>query len=710
MKKSIKSSAIRTGLWTGVAAIGLAAAWAAQAQDAATEGQNGTTLAPIVLQGEGQSGATGHVEGYVAKGSATATKTGTPIIETQQSISVVTRDQLDTQAVTNLGEALGYVPGVVGSPYGSDGRFDSPNIRGFDGGVSQYLNGLKIMRGFGAPSFEIYGLENVEVLRGPASVLYGQGNPGGMINMISKRPQFDNPTNEVGLFAGSYDTYGTFFDLTGPVNDAFAYRLTGLGKLAGMQTDEMENDRLYIAPAFTWKPDEDTSLTVLASYQKDNPDTPSFLPSSLMIDTDNALPRDFYAGDKSFDDSDRRWFNLGYEFEHRFNDTFTFRQNARYSKFDWDYQSVLPYGVAADGRTLNRYLSIQEENLWSINFDNQIQSEFSTGQLEHTLVTGVDVRYFHSDTTSTFDFSAPTLDIYDPIYGQDFVKPVSAAPVVQKLWQTGIYAQDEIKYDNWRATAGLRYDWTSIETEGTSDTQDDSKLTGRAGLSYLFDNGIAPYISYATSFEPTVGTDSDGNSLEPTTGKQTEIGIKYQPTGFDGYFSVAAFDLRQENVLTTTSLPGGGTFSDQIGKVKVRGVELEGVASIAQGVNLRAAYTYLDAEISGGDNDGNRPANTPENTASLWVDYTFADDTVLQGLTVGGGVRYIGDRFGSNSNGIRLDGNTLLDAAIKYERNGYKASLNFKNLTDEKYVAFCGDFGCTYGDGRTVMGKVSFTW
>lgn len=699
-----QSKILNTGMKASAAAIAIMAAWPAAAQDA------GTTLAPIIVQGDGQQNPKGPVKGYVAKSSATATKTGTPIVETQQSISVVTNDQIEAQGVTNLSEALAYVPGVVGSPYGSDGRFDSPNIRGFDGGKSQYLNGLKIMREFGAPSFETYGLENVEVTRGPASVLYGQGNPGGMVNMVSKRPQFDNPTNEVGVFAGSYDTYGTFIDLTGPVNDTLAYRLTALGKLAGMQTDYMENDRLYVAPAFTWKPDEDTSLTVLASYQKDNPDTPSYLPSSLMIDTANPISRDFYAGDKSFDKSDRRWFNLGYEFEHSFDETFTFRQNARYSKFDWDYQSVLPYGVQADGRTLNRYLSIQEENLWSINFDNQLEADFSTGPLEHKLVTGVDVRYFNSDTTSTFDFSAPGLDIYDPVYGQNFVIPTLSAPTVQKLWQTGIYAQDEISYENWRATAGLRYDWTSIETEGASDKQDDGKLTGRAGLSYLFDNGIAPYISYATSFEPTIGTDADGNALKPTTGEQTEIGIKYQPTGFDGYFSVAAFDLTQKNVVTTTTVPGVGTFSSQIGQVKVQGVELEGVASIAEGVNLRAAYTYLDAEIVGGDNNGNRPANTPENTASLWVDYTFGEDTALTGLTVGGGVRYVGDRFGTNGNGIRLDGNTLLDAGIKYERNGYKASLNVKNLTDEKYVAFCGDFGCSYGDGRTVMGKLSFTW
>ncbi|SFB58344.1 iron complex outermembrane recepter protein [Rhizobium sp. NFR07] len=700
MKKSIKSSAIRNGLWTGVAALSLAAAWAAQAQDAA-QGQDSTTLAPIVLQGQGEQGGTGHVDGYVAKGTQSATKTGTPIVETQQSISVVTRDQMDTQAVSTLGEAVEYVPGVVGQPFGSDARFDAPNIRGFDSGLSQYLNGLKIMRNIGAPAFEVYGLENVEVLRGPASVLYGQGNPGGMINLVSKRPTF-TPINEVGAFIGSYDTYGAFFDFSGPVDDTFAYRLTGLGKLAGMQTDELDNDRLYIAPAFTWKPDEDTSLTILASYQKDNPSTPTFIPPELIIDS-NTLSRDFYGGDKNFDDSDRRWFNLGYEFEHRFDDVFTFRQNARYSKFDWDYRAVLPLSLAADGRTLNRYSSVQDEDLWSINFDNQVQAEFSTGPVEHTVVAGVDVRYFHSDNTAAFNFAAPGLDIFDPDYEQP-IGSVAGTQTVQNLWQTGIYLQDELKYDNWRATLGLRYDWASIETEGGSDTQRDEKLTGRAGLSYLFDNGIAPYISYATSFEPVVST-ATGGPFDPTTGEQTEIGVKYKPTGFDGYFAIAAYDLTQKNVLNTV-----GVVTTQTGEVNVKGIELEGVATLTQGLNLRAAYTYMNAEISGRVNDGNRPANTPEHAASLWLDYTFAEDTALQGFTVGGGVRYVGSRYGTDANTIELDGNTLLDLALKYERNGYKASLNFQNLADEKYVAYCGGFGCSYGDGRTVMGKVSFTW
>ncbi|AYD00334.1 TonB-dependent siderophore receptor [Neorhizobium sp. NCHU2750] len=737
MKRSIKSSVVKAGLLAGVAAIGMSAAWAAQAQDAAsqtsgqtggqtagqTTTQNGTALAPIVIQGDGEKGGKGPVKGYVAKTSASATKTGTPILETQQSVSVVTKDQMDAQGVTNVGEALDYSAGVVGEPYGSDGRFDSPRIRGFDGAQSEYLNGLKIMRTSGAPAIEPYGLERIEVLKGPASVLYGQGNPGGLIDMISKHPQFDNPTNEAGFVFGSYDTYGAFFDIGGPVKQGsdFAYRLTGLARNAGQQTDDLQNDRYFIAPALTWQPDEDTTITLLASVQHDNPDAPSGLPSS-MLSGSNSLSRDFSIGDKDFDSSNRTLTNIGYEVEHKLNDVWTFRQNMRYSHFKWDFDSLYYSGLEADGITLDRGATYQRENLNTWNLDTSMQAEFDTGEVEHKAIVGLDLRYFNNSTLTEFGY-APSLSSTDPVRGVSIPKDVwYTQDVNTNLWQAGVYAQDEISYDKWRATLGLRHDWsgttgdqyTNFLGSGATSSldQNDHKLTGRVGLSYLFDNGIAPYASYATSFEPTAGANAAGDPLRPTTGEQYEVGVKYQPTGFNGFFSAAAYDLKQKNVLTTTTLPGGATTSDQIGEVHVKGIELEGVVSLAQGLNLRAAYTYMDPEIVGGDNDGNMPANTPKNMASLWLDYTLQEDTLVPGLGFGGGVRYVGQRYGldANADSNDLRSNTLFDAAIHYTRDNIKASLNFQNIADKKYVSNCGSFGCYYGDGRTVMGKLTFSW
>ncbi len=687
----------------------------ALAQDAASA----PTLAPIVVTGNAED-PKGPVKGYVAKSSSTASKTGAPLIESQQSVSVITRNQIEAQNAQTLGEVLDYSPGVVGQPYGADPRFDSPSIRGFDGRQSQFLNGLRMMRTFGAASYEIYGLERVEVLRGPASVMYGQGNPGGLTNMISKRPTFES-FGEVGVQVGSHEHYGTFLDVGGPIadSDTFAYRLTGMGRKAGEQTDFLDNDRYFIAPALTWKPDEDTSLTILTSLQHDNPSTPSGLPAALTLNaTGYKLPRDFYVGDKGFDRSSRTLANIGYEFEHRFDETWTFRQNFRYSHFDWEYQALsLSRTNLLDPRTLNRTSLIQDEMLNTYNMDNQLQAEFATGGLEHTMLFGLDARYFDNNTLSNFG-TAPGLDIFNPDYNQSFViTPTSRSDVHSDMTQIGLYVQDEIAYENWHATLGLRHDWARTDSHSTnlagvttSYDQRDSKLTGRAGLSYLFDNGISPYISYATSFEPigpinrgTVGGVVVTAPGEPTTGEQVELGVKYQPEGFDGFFSAAVYDLKQQNIVRTVS----AGVQEQIGEIRVKGLELEGVASLAEGLDLRGAYTYMDAEVS---DTGLRPETVPQNTASLWLNYTFQPDTALEGLGIGGGMRYVGSRYGNAANTMKMDPNILFDAALTYRKNGYKASLNIQNIADEEYLSNCGTFGCYYGEGRSVMGKLSFTW
>lgn len=311
-------------------------------------------LDPIIIDGSRGEDPKAPVSGYVAKTSSSATKTGKPLLETPQSISVITKDQIEAQNAQTIGEVLGYTAGVSGEPFGPDPRFDSPNIRGFDGRQMQYLNGLKMMRTAGAPAVEVYGLERVEVLRGPASVMFGQGNPGGLINMVSKRPVFERFA-EVGGQFGTHDYYQGTFDFGGPVtkDSDFAYRLTGLVRNAAEQTDSLDNDRYFIAPALTWQPDEDTRLTILTSVQHDNPSTPSALPKELTLNsTGNRLSRDFFVGDKSFDKSDRTLTNLGYEFEHRFDDTWTFRQNVRYSNFDWEYQAL---GMATAGLAQNAH-------------------------------------------------------------------------------------------------------------------------------------------------------------------------------------------------------------------------------------------------------------------------------------------------------------------------------------------------------------------
>ncbi|WP_429133744.1 TonB-dependent siderophore receptor [Ensifer sp. 4252] len=692
----------------------------AAAQDAARP----TALAPIAVSADRKEDPRGPIKGYVAKTATTATKTGTPLLETPQSISVITADQMKAQGVETLGQALGYSAGVSGEPYGADARFDAPRIRGFDGRQSQFLNGLRQMRTAGAPPFEIYGLERVEVLRGPASVMFGQGNPGGIINLSSKRPVFE-PFGEIGVQLGNYDTYGTFFDVGGPVIDDgdFAYRLTGVARRANQQVEQLDNDRYFIAPAVTWKPDEGTTLTILTSLQHDNPSSPSALPVALTLNSSNPLGPDFYVGDESFDRSNRNQANFGYEFEHEFDDQWTFRQNLRYSNLDWKYQALgmssLTGGVLPDGVTIRRNATFQDEQLNTFSVDNNLQGEFSTGAVEHTLLVGLDYRYFNNNVTTQF-FQATPLNSQNPVYGGPIVLSPTATTntaVDSQMTQVGLYIQDELAYENWRATLGLRQDWA--KTQGTSTNRntgvarpldkDDHKLTGRTGLAYVFDNGIAPYVSYSTSFEP-VPVPATGGPLEPTSGEQTEIGVKYQPDGWNGFLTAALYDLRQKNVPTQVPNGSGGVMTAQIGEVRVRGLELEGVASLSEGLDLRAAYTYTDTEIIGGADNGNRLDNVPTNTASLWLDYTFEEGSVAEGFGIGGGVRYVGERYGNTANTYELDAVALLDASVHYQKDNIKASLNLANLTDKEYLSSCGTFGCTYGNGRTVMGRLSLSW
>ena len=680
-------------------------------------------LSTINIEGTtGAAAATGPVAGYVAKVTLTGAKTATPIVEIPQSVSVVTADQIQDQAAQNVGEALNYTPGVFGTPWGTDPRFDTPYLRGFSAASSQYLNGLALIRENGSTSIEPYGLERIDVLLGPSSVLYGQGNPGGLIDMVSKRPVFER-FGEVNLQAGSYDRYTGSFDLGGPVlgRDDLAYRLTGLIRDGGTQTDHVEDNRYFFAPAVTWQPSAVTSLTVLANIQYDEPSTPVGLPLEYTLDSENgySAPRSLYLGDPDYNTSARTLASLGYDFSHTVENELTFRQNARYLWLDWDYSALYYSGLSAtDPFVTNRGSSTSEEELGTFTIDNQLEYAVNTGPVSHTLLAGLDVRYHKIDTTYDFGL-APAISILNPTYGMTI--PSGSwynSHTDGSLTQFGVYGQDQIRYDNWLLTLGLRHDWARTDSTTTSnfgDTsqlQDDSALSTRAGLTYLFDNGIAPYVSYSTSFQPVIGNmpaSLGGEPFDPSTGEQYEAGIKYQPTFFDGFFTAAVYDLTQKNV-QSTALVDGVNQTIQNGEVHVQGVELSAKASLTQGLDLLVSYTFTNAEISEGDNSGNRPANVPENMANAWLDYTLHTGP-LDGLGFGAGVRYIGSRYDLDTNDNLLPANTLFDAAVHYQwGDNYKASLNINNIADEKYVSSCGSFGCYYGDGRTIIGRLTYQW
>ncbi|WP_245431050.1 TonB-dependent siderophore receptor [Rhodoplanes roseus] len=688
---------------------------------AALAAQTATELSTIAVEADrDQESPKGPVRGFVATRTETGSKTDTPIREIPQAISVVTRDQLDQRAVTNIGEALTYSAGVVAEPFGFDPRFDAPIIRGFSSADSFYLNSLKLMRSQGAPSIEPWGLERIEVLRGPSSVLYGQGNPGGLINLVSKRPQWTNFGTAM-VEGATFDRYTGAFDFGGPVpgTSEFAYRLTGLARQGETQVDGTKDDRYYIAPAVTWKPNADTTLTVLANLQHDRASTPVGLPNEYTLYANRngiTLPRSRNLGDPNFDDSKRTLASIGYELEHRFDNNLIFRQNARYLSLTWDYQNLY-YTNLLTPDTAGRGASYNDEKYGTFTIDNQVQAKFDTGFLSHTVLLGLDVRRHSVDTLTEFG-TAPSVNVFVPVYGVAIPKDVTYASKVDgTLVQTGLYLQDQVKLDKWLLTLGIRHDWASVDSStyvesiygppGTTlQNQNDRAFTGRVGLSYLFDNGLAPYISYATSFEPVIGSDPQGNTFKPSEGEQYEAGVKYQPTWFKGFFTAAVYDLTQTNVLTTAA---GSFLQTQIGEVHSKGVELSALANLTEGLDLIANYTYTDAEIVGGQYNGNQPANVPRNAANLWL-FQNIKTGPLAGVGFGGGIRYVGSRWDLDANLYELPSNILFDAAASYTTGHYKLSLNVNNIADEKYVSGCGYFGCFWGNGRTVTGRIAYNW
>jgi len=663
--------------------------------------------------------------GYVATQSTTGTKTDTPLIETPQSISVITRGQLEAQNVNSLAEVLRYTPGIQGETFGFEPRVTQLRIRGLDAATTGlYRDGLQLRNpGFAIGySLEPYGAERIEVLRGPASVLYGQGSPGGLVNYVSKRPT-RQPLHEVEFEAGNFDRLQGKFDLSAPIDEAgvFSYRLTGLVRDSDTQVDFVKDNRIYIAPGFTWRPSEDTTLTFLSHFHQDETLPSQRLPAegTLRSNPNGRIPTNRFTGEPDVDQYDRDEFAVGYLLEHRIGDALSLRQNVRYYDNQVDDRTIFPTALLADQRTVSRALFESFGKVKGLTVDTQAQFDFTTWAIRHTLLAGLDYQRLNARSVQTFG-AAPNLDIFNPVYGA----AVAAAPVFKDeattQEQIGFYLQDQIKFaEKWILSLGGRHDRASTETKnkltGTRTGQDDSAFTGRAGLVYRSDIGLAPYVSYAESYLPAIGTDAAGQPFEPETGRQYEVGVKYQPPGWNSFVTLAYFDLTRENFLTLDPV----TFANvQRGEVSSRGIELEGVARFDFGLNLIASYTRLDAEITKSSfpaEVGEPLEHASKHKASLWANYTIQGGD-LKGLGFGAGVRHIGSAFGNSfgaRNTIKVPGVTLFDAAVHYDYKQFRFAVNAQNVFDKEYVATAftsgGEFA-TFGQRSAVLGTVTYRW
>jgi iron complex outermembrane receptor protein len=706
------------------------------------------SLLPVVEGAALQLGATsisaqvvesayGPVEGYVATRSATGTKTDTPILEIPQAINVVTAAQVETQGARNLTQALRYTPGLnTGGFTDRNSIADEITSRGFaptplylDGAYIPYAGSLG-----GAPQIDPYTLERIEVLKGPSSVLYGQNQPGGLINLVSKRPTSEQ-RSQVKLGAGSYNRVNGAFDTSGPIDDqkAFTYRLIGVANKGNEQVEHTHSERMLLAPSLTWTPNDDTSLTLLAQIQRDDGlEDYQSLPRIGSLDrgpTGQKIDRDFFSGDTGFNDYKRDQYVFGYDFSHNLTDDLKYRSTARYTDVRDRYKGLYLRAFATDAAGDTDYTRVSRTKVdWrqhniAYTLDNNLEYKFNTGALEHTTLAGVDYRHFNRKYDGLNAYNVTPVNLY----GKNNFDTSSAVPVLDTKWdntlrQTGVYVQDQIKLDQWILTIGGREDWAEIDNKDilarTVASQRDHKFTGRAGLTYVTEFGLAPYISYSESFLPTIGTEAPergGKAFAPTEGEQYEVGVKYQP--FDKTLITASvFQVKQKNVLTgDDDYP---QYQSQDGEVRSRGVELE-VKSSLDNIDVLAAATYIDSfytKSTYGD-EGNRNEAQAPVSASLWADYHFTQ-AALNGLTFGAGARYTGRKPGDSSHSFEVPSYVVYDTTIRYDLGkldpslrGLQTRLNVQNVFDREYVSDCNySFGCYYGQERVASVEMSYDW
>jgi iron complex outermembrane receptor protein len=635
---------------------------------------------------------------------------------------------MKAQGAQNLGQALRYTPGVLSETFGAVSQFDIYNqVRGFRPNL--YQDGTRLpygtaSNGFASSVVDPYGLERIEVLKGPSSGLYGQNSPGGLVNMISKRPM-ETPFHELQLQLGSFDRRQGAADFSGPVteNGNLLYRLTGLYRESDTQVDFIENNRFYIAPALTAKLSEDTTLTLLGNYQNEwgGKTLFNYLPVSgtLSGNVNGRIPTSRYSGDPFYDHLEREQYSAGYLLEHRVDETITLRQNARYGHVEYDAKALTLNGtLPPTSDTVGRSATRTEAQSDTFTIDNQAQFDFATGEVGHVAVLGVDFRRELNDFKFGRGF-APSINIYNPTYGVPITAPgYNIQQLNARENQLGAYVQDQIKFDRWILTLGGRYDRAdSVSTNRNTNVttkQDDDDFTGRIGLSYLFANGISPYVSYSTSFQPTPGATFDGTPFKPTTGTQYEAGVKYQPPGRKSIYTASVFDITQQE--RTASDPAHTGFLVQVGEVNVKGVELEAKTQLTSAFSLTAAYAYLDHEVTKSSvpaEVGRWLENTPRQQASLWGDYRF-DRGELAGLGLGAGVRFVGETKDA-TNTLSMPSYTLFDAAVYYDLgrlsqdlDGMTFALNATNLFDKYYIPACNTTtGCTLGGERTVLATLT---
>ncbi len=547
-------------------------------------------------------------------------------------------------------------------------------------------------------------------------MLYGAGTPAGIVNKVPKLPTEDR-IREVQLLYGTKDRAQAAFDFGGPVtegSDEFLYRIVGLARNGDTNFD-IADDRYFPQPSLTWNPDAATSFTIYGLVQADETDT-----NVGAITDPSGKVHALRESDPDYDYQKIRQQQIGYKFEHDFGDGITVRQNVRYSHFDLRSRYLAVAGWT--GTVAHRYANSIRDEMNVFQADNQVEATFDTGALAHTLLLGLD----YTNLTSSFGYGVGSVnpaydfDIANPTYGVSGPAPdYNVTTSDADLRQTGIYALDQVELDRWRFTLGGRQTWVEQTREygnGSSEGLNKNAFSMQAGALYLFDNGVAPFASYATSFEPVTNQTASHEILKPTEGEQFELGVKYQPPGTDILLSAVAYHLVEKNKPVTEDFINYRA----LGEVTSNGFELEARAGITDGLDVIAAYNYNHAEITGGDPGsteiGKVPAVTPEHVASIWANYKFDEGSAAPGLSVGAGMRLQSETYTDTSNTAKNDAAIYLDATASYDfgaidkkYEGVSAAFAVRNIADERPVV-CNSGYCYLGQGRNITASLKRSW
>lgn len=701
--------------------------------------QEATVLDPLILSG--RAAATGPVGNQANPATLTGAKAATPVTEIPQSVSVIGEAEFNVLQPTKVDEALGYTAGVTPAPFGHDTDTNWINIRGFDATqTGMFLDGLaQYSYGFGGFYTDPFQLERIEVLKGPASALYGGSNPGGIVNLVSKRPT-GVPGGEVQAGLGTESRIWGQADVNGVTTGGVAWRM--LGKLERQKVNGAFDDGFtgLLAPSVSFDLGEATQVTLWASYLRVDEDHAggSWLPYHGTVERASFghIPRDFNTSDPNYDWYKRDQVTVGSEVLHDFGNGWTLAQGVRFSWSDIDESAPYAYGYGFGdswnstfsnhfaflpqdpGANLSRVFFQHQTTSRSALADTRLEGNVVTGAVEHRLMFGLDLRIFEMDQVqaSVSSPAAPTISVLDPVYGISF--PPTVPYIDQKITmkQAGLYAQDQIRWGDWILTANGRYDWVKTDA-GTNEAngaagvdRSDGKFTGRIGLGYEFANGLVPYASYSTYFLPQIVNDASGNNVQPESGRQAEIGVKWSPSE-KVLVTAAVFDLRRENVSNSVFTPTGYVY-EQVGEVRSRGFELEARAEVVDGLRVTGAWTSMQIEVLN-DLDpgliGTTPQAQPEDFASLRVDWAVPQ---VAGLSLMAGVRHIGSSWADNLNTYEVPSATLYDIGASYGfGEGWRLAAAVTNLADKTYVASCdGALSCFYGDGRRASLSLTKSW